>query len=417
MKTLLIILAWVFIFLGIGTTFWFLLAIHYDGHVSGLSNIQYEFSNKYSNSLGGLVGPLISAAGFFFLYINFNEQRDTLKRTRLESKFFKMMEFHRANINEMTFTSCERPKPGVPQDEQKMVTAEKRKVFKVILSQFEELYIETRFLFIGKKEGDIYESNYLDLLKLNQTIEQKNINLTYAQLDLLYLIIFFGAGADGKKTILQLTNGKYKLDFVGLLLDYVAFKPKKEFEYWNEWKVINKLPSINKVMMLTDILSERADAEKSLIEDGIESISKYTSLEEYLIYHPNSYDKYYGGQQFRLGHYFRNIFQAVKCIHDDNQLSKQEKYDYVKILRGQLSTVEQILFFLNSLSQLGRDWELENDIQDKNRLITTYNLIKNLPNRELIDGITYMSFYPLVSYETSDNKDIKKQRTKLNYCN
>ena len=118
------------------------------------------------------------------------------------------------------------------------------------------------------------------------------------------------------------------------------------------------------------------------------------------------YEKYYGGHQFRLGHYFRHLFQSYKYLNNHPDLLDKEKYEYGKMYRAQLSTYEQALLLVNSISSLGMKWELtpENAKTSKNstRLITKYNLIKNLPGKHL-SGIRYATYYPKVSYESDEN--------------
>ena len=57
-----------------------------------------------------------------------------------------------------------------------------------------------------------------------------------------------------------------------------------------------------------------------------------------------------------------------------------KKYEYAKTIRAQLSTHEQAMLLLNSLTPVGRNW------WDKN-LITVYRLVKNIP-QDFFDGET-----------------------------
>lgn len=93
----------------------------------------------------------------------------------------------------------------------------------------------------------------------------------------------------------------------------------------------------------------------------------------------NKYVKF-NGNQSRLSHYFRHLFQTVKYVDNSKILTSEEKYFYVKTLRAQLSIHEQLILFYNSLSVLGKDWTKDPD------LITKYKLIKNIP---LEEGFTY----------------------------
>ena len=414
LKNFLLGLAWIFIFSGFVIVVCFLIIAHNDGYVLGFSQLDYNFTPKFFTMIGSVIGPLISASGFFFLYLNFREQQNSRHIDKLESKFYQMVKFHRDNVSEMTFSYFEKKKNTPDQTATEMVTAEKRKVFKSIYSQFETLYHEVEFLFKDKNEVEIYGDGYIEKLRQNNTIIERNIDLkNYAKLDILYLIIFFGVGKDGINTIKQITKEKYQIDLVDQILEYAAFKPTREGGYWVDWvSNFRDTQSLEKESKLRIIL----DGRQSFAATGERPESNKAEYQKALIYAPHSFDKYYGGHQFRLGHYFRNLFQDVMCIHTDKILTYDEKKEYTKVLKAQLSTFELIIFFISSVSQLGRSWELERKgnpekaVDFNYQLITIYNFIRNLPNRELIDGITYSSFYPLVSYETYNDNDAREKR-------
>jgi hypothetical protein len=111
----------------------------------------------------------------------------------------------------------------------------------------------------------------------------------------------------------------------------------------------------------------------------------------------------FDGHQSRLGHYYRHLFQTVSYVNDQCFLSYDVKYQYVRTLRAQLSTHEQAIFFFNSLSRMGRRWELgENDSNKK--LVTKYNLIKNIPHG-FIGNIDFRKYYPEVRYEGEERTE------------
>jgi hypothetical protein len=78
----------------------------------------------------------------------------------------------------------------------------------------------------------------------------------------------------------------------------------------------------------------------------------------------------FDGHQSRLGHYYRHLYQMVKYV--DGQRLDIDKYEHVKTIRAQLSTPEQILLLVNSLTPMGYDWW-------GNELITKYRLVQNIP--------------------------------------
>ncbi|HLA64320.1 MAG TPA: putative phage abortive infection protein [Rhodothermales bacterium] len=76
------------------------------------------------------------------------------------------------------------------------------------------------------------------------------------------------------------------------------------------------------------------------------------------------------GHQSRLGHYYRHLYQAISYI--DEQDHDLDKYEYAKTIRAQLSTHEQALLLLNSLTLLGWPWWL-------NGFMSEYMMIRNIP--------------------------------------
>lgn len=90
---------------------------------------------------------------------------------------------------------------------------------------------------------------------------------------------------------------------------------------------------------------------------------------------PTSESRSYGlldGHQHRLGHYYRHLYQAVRYV--DGQKLGITRYDYVKTIRAQLSTHEQALLLVNSLTPLGDAWW-------RDGLIADYRLVQNVPQQ------------------------------------
>ncbi|MDB2356038.1 putative phage abortive infection protein [Pseudoalteromonas sp.] len=63
-----------------------------------------------------------------------------------------------------------------------------------------------------------------------------------------------------------------------------------------------------------------------------------------------------------LGHYFRNLYQALKVIHsyEESLLSEKQKRKYTSILRAQLSTKELALLFINCLEGVSDKGQFKN---------------------------------------------------------
>ncbi len=66
------------------------------------------------------------------------------------------------------------------------------------------------------------------------------------------------------------------------------------------------------------------------------------------------YMKFYGENESRLGHYFRNLYHILKLV-DGHDLEEGEKKFYVNVVRSQLSNSDFILLFYNGLSAHGSE--------------------------------------------------------------
>ncbi|AWL78752.1 putative phage abortive infection protein [Capnocytophaga canimorsus] len=86
------------------------------------------------------------------------------------------------------------------------------------------------------------------------------------------------------------------------------------------------------------------------------------------------------GHHSYLGHYCRHLFLIVKFVVNQKEdlISEEEKLNYLRILRAQLSNYEQIMLFYNWLSSYGGDWE-----SSENQFFTKYKMIHNLWHREM----------------------------------
>lgn len=91
----------------------------------------------------------------------------------------------------------------------------------------------------------------------------------------------------------------------------------------------------------------------------------------------------FSGYHTQLGHYYRTIYHIVTFVVSNKDLSWTEKYDYIKILRSQLSNYEQILLFINACWESHEVWWNDKSKKDNNgnpyRYLLDYALVKNIP--------------------------------------
>jgi hypothetical protein len=380
MKRLLQILSFATIILGIYICIHFLFELK-------LGWLQVDKSGQIGDFIGGVVGTIFSLSAFLLLALTFYEQTNFSKKERFESKFFDLLKLHRENVLELENGN----KNG-------------RKELNDIFNQFLDCREECKPFFNKKKAADIYNPKYLKKLEAKIKITSPNLNLLdCAKLDIPYIITFFGLNAQGRMSIIDIFEHKYKKAFYEQIIEYMAMKPISESNFFPNWKKINNLTLAKKDRVFLFIREMRNNPTFESDDDRLFKIAQDNL-------YGSDFVKCYGGHQYKLGHYFRHLFLTFTFINEQKILTKNEKYFYAKILRAQLSTSEQGLLFINSLSSLGLVWDINPKVKKrkydpcysirvrKKRLITKYNLIKNLAVKEVF-GIIYKDFYPEVNFE------------------
>ena len=124
------------------------------------------------------------------------------------------------------------------------------------------------------------------------------------------------------------------------------------------------------------------------------------------------YGKYWKGVEIYFGHYFKNLYQIIKLVHESDILTLIDfenmkksnpsgpvlelhiekwnvKYKYTSLLRAQLSNYELNWLYYNGLSKYGR--------KEFKPLIEEYAILKNMPSNhnppnELINKYSEFAF-------------------------
>jgi len=309
--------------------------------------IKFDLASNFGKTIGGV----LAFFSIVLLYISIKRQSRSFFIGQFENMFFEQIKYHRLNVKAFRYQ--------IPSSKKKKIVRG-NKVFLYIHRKIEyAAQIVTGILKANEFEK-IYKSPTPERLKLNGrnfSIEQVAI------FDISYLIVFFGVNKEGIAVLKTILKQIYVDDVIDYILNVFETKPVK----------YSSLSELNPLF------------------------HKYMK--------DKSFTKYFGGHQHRLGHYYRHFYQSVKFVDSENDLNfdYKIKYRYLKRYRAQLSTYEQSVFFYNSISQLGRVWELEHT-NINFHLITKYNMIKNIPINFLSD-INLIDIYPNVAYETSEIPD------------
>jgi Putative phage abortive infection protein len=204
----------------------------------------------------------------------------------------------------------------------------------------------------GKKIFVVMIREFRSILKISKEVALKqNQRFTHEQLFVIsYYALFFGVGPNSSRMLIEALKG-YDNDFV------------IQFE-----KALN-----------SDETKRAVKADRNF---------RFIPFE---------------GHQSRLGHYYRHLYQTVCYV--DKQETDFDKYEYVKTVRAQLTTHEQALLFINSLTPIGKAW------WDK-KLIVRYKFVKNIPYGffDKDSEIDLASYFPTDYFEyqkrnSSNNND------------
>jgi len=130
---------------------------------------------------------------------------------------------------------------------------------------------------------------------------------------------------------------------------------------------------------INSYISKSVEATQIVKEDIVKGmeIGKYIEL----------YEAFYKKNQKNLGHYYRNLYSLVSMV-DNSALDDDSKYQYVKIVRAQLSMYELMLLFYNCLS-IGKD--------KFKPLVEKYALLKHINKGGLFKS-NHIELYPATAY-------------------
>ena len=311
------------------------------------------------DTLGGTLGPIIGIVGailtFSAFYIQYEAnqlQRLDLAKERFENRFYELLRLHKENVSEMkiaardivTAKSTINDYSSLPKDEmsenQINVEIRGRDVFQDMHKEFLSCY---RIC----KEALHFEESVRD--------NEKYI------IEVSYKIFFYGLTSPLTKKI----NQKVIRDEEYVKMCKVHIQNAAKLTINNLGKSINYMP-----------------ADRSFARPIILS-TKYAP---------------FLGQSNQLGYYYRHLFLIVKYVvnQSDKLFSYNDKREYLRILRAQLSNNEQLMLYFNYLAGIGTNWENE-----QNKFFSIYRMIHNLP-LELADAV----FSPTIEF----NAQIKEIR-------
>lgn len=334
----------------------------------------FQKIGPYGDLIGGIINPVVAFIGVIAASLAFYAQyranqlvQDQFYIQKFESQFYEMLRMHRENLNEMQiegykfeYIENDSGREVKPHTKKEKLTTGK-KIFVTLITEFEAIHlICTKIFYKHHPNNQILNSFEAKQLIFDHSyyiffnginLYRKNIN-RYVELD--------------TTTILS-TNLLH--DYVQELVDKRTKHEEGKKEYYLYY------------------FSSRVGAMPSKAE----------TLKLHFNYKP------FSGHQSLLAHYYRHLIQTVKFVvkQDSEQISYEEKRDYLRILRATLSNHEQILLYYNWLSGFGTSWEkkLESEHLNKdynlgnNKFFTDYRMIHNIPDDMIIDDFKLLKIF------------------------
>lgn len=322
--------------------------------------LDFRETGQIGDTIGGIMGPFVAIAAAILTFLAFwvqfkanEQQRKDIAKERFESKFYELLHLHRENLRELESDG----RKG-------------RQVIAQFCNYVSILYSLINGFFLRYYKTD---TNVLDSYK---NIVESYDNERYLFIDIAYNIFFYGEKVTNrlKDEELYLYN-----KILEMIHKVCMFKDMGEQEILRLCNNINNAP------------------ERYFSRDP-----KYdTMYDNGKFYYPFDLLK---GRNGTLGLYFRQLYHIVKMVATSQVLvDEKEKYEYVKMLRTQLSDYEQVLLYYNSLSNIGKKWNETNQTQSSSNneyswiesmaFIPRFRLIKNIPPSYKFTGITPEELY------------------------
>ncbi len=274
--------------------------------------------NNLGDTIGGTMGPfvalfaaLLTFLAFYVQYQANQSQRNDIKRERFETQYYEIIKLHRENVSEIKIRSDNG-------------SIESRYAFVTMFNEFKFIYrfcYDTYFRMVERGKIEILDNEEL-------IVKEKILNMSY-------ILFFIGVGPNSFD------------------LSFASASEKSKKLHKECYEELEKL----KLKHVDNNYFSKFNFEKL----GIEMVLQ-------LKYKP------FGGHMSRLGHYYRNLYMAIKYVDSQDFLSENEKYSYIKIIRAQLSNHEQALIYYNVISGFGWRW-----IEKEKNYLVKYRLIHNVP--------------------------------------
>lgn len=327
----------------------------------GVFTVNTENIAHFQNVVSATAGSLFTLVGFVLLFLTFQSQRNQYRVQQFESRLFELIKYHRDNVSDMTHHYYE--EDGQREDIQG------RDVFVLLMREFNSTYKYVCINLLKCKYEE--DSKNKGKIKIDSDTQKLAIKISYA-------IFYLGLSKESQDTT------------VNQILKILERNKKK---------------AVDKESKLDDEKQKLID---ELLNDNV--IERFVSK---MSFHFKG-TMYIGGHQSKLGFLLRHIYRTFKYIDSQEWLRDNQKQEYAAMVRAQISTYEQDLFFFDSIAGLnltGKEKEVEEAAESENRrMLETYSIVRNI-SEDLLCEMKDPHEYFNLDYEHWERKSRKAPKT------
>lgn len=300
------------------------------------------------DTIGGIANPMIA---FFALimaslacaiqYKSYQAQQKEADIERFTNRYFRMLDIHLANLNDLKSDS------------------ENGEVFKEYYMYYAVIYKIVENLYSSIIDDDHLE-NHDKLVAFATNLESRGKKDVFL-MKIAYGYFFYGLD-------FCLTGDRTKAECIILL------EISTQIKTWIE--VIISTTTKKKISEYYKGISDKELPDNQIIDFLMSAFSPKNE---------------------RLGNYFRHLYHCVKYVVEHCPVEDEAtRYDFVKMLRTQISDYGQIMLYYNSRSSVGKEWnkgKVTGSEIERMGYIARFRMVKNVPQYTIYVGEKIGKYY------------------------
>lgn len=301
-----------------------------------LTDVELTAIGSLGSFLGGILGPLfallVGVFTFLAFYVQFvanKEIQEQFKIQQFENQFYKMLDLHKANVDELKIPYFD--------------------IFRKNITNEERLRLRN-----GKIESHIEQ----EIDSFLRHVEGRKAFVDMVEEFHSILKAIFKEPKFTKYSAEEKLDFSYKIFFWGL---------------YSNFSTSNFIDKSDQKILKTLLKCQQKDY-KSALDSGNKPKIRIKFIP-------------YQGHESHLAHYYRHLFQTVKYVvrtEKSGVITYEQARQYLRILRAQLSNAEQQMLYYNYICGFGKEWDKLG--KKKNQFFTRYRMIHNIP----VDRVKYV---------------------------